>query len=289
MPSPQPDLDLLTPADAARILALSVDMVRVLADNGQLATAARTMRGARLFRRDDVEELAATRAGKHVRHHSVQFYEGDEHLARVVAGFVSDGLRGAAPGVIIATQARCASFVEHLRARGVDADAALRSRQLLLLDAQDTLASFMTGDGGLDEARFKEHVGGALERSRRAWPRGRLRAYGEMVDLLWRENRRHAAIELEEMWNRLATVQPFSLLCGYAMSNFPAGADAGSFDRVCAAHTRVIPTESFHQDEGVDSRHREIARLQQRARALENELRERMRSEDALRKAKEGG
>src|SRR5579872_6401291 len=73
MPSPQVDVDLLTPADAARILGLSVDMVRILATNGQLPTAAKTARGARLFRRDDVEELAATRAGRIVRHHSVQF------------------------------------------------------------------------------------------------------------------------------------------------------------------------------------------------------------------------
>jgi len=286
MPAPQLDEDLLTPADAARLLDLSVDMVRVLATKGQLATAAKTTRGARLFRRDDVEELAATRAGRPFRHHSVQFYESDEHLAGVVTDFLANGLRGGAPAIVIATEGHRDGFVERLKFSDVDVDEVLRSGQLQLLDAGQALGSFRV-DGALDEARFKEQIGNLVERSRREWPRGRLRAYGEMVDLLWKEGRRDATIELEEMWNRLAAVQPLSLLCGYEISNFPDAGDTDRFDRICGTHTRVVPAESFHQEGGIDSRHREIARLQQRASALENELAERLRTEQALRKAKE--
>jgi len=108
-----------------------------------------------------------------------------------------------------------------------------------------------------------------------------------MVDLLWKDGQREAAIELEEIWNRLAAIQPFSLLCAYSMSNFPDAHDGELFDRICEAHTRVVPAESFHQEGGIDHRHREIARLQQRASALENELAERDRTEQALRKAKQ--
>lgn len=286
MPAPQVDVDLLTPADAARILGLSVDMVRILATKGQLPTAAKTTRGARLFRRDDVEELAATRAGQTVRHHSVQFYESAEHLSGVVAGVVADALRTGAPAIVIATQAHRQSFIERLKTRQVAVDDAIGSGQLLLLDARETLEAFML-EGWPDEQRFREHVGGAVEQSRRAWPRGRLRTYGEMVDLLWKDGRRDAAIELEEIWNRLASTQPLSLLCGYSMSNFASAHDGELFDRVCGAHTRVVPAESFHQEGGIDHRHREIARLQQRASALENELAERERTEQALRKAKQ--
>jgi signal transduction histidine kinase len=71
------------------------------------------------------------------------------------------------------------------------------------------------------------------------------------------------------------------------MSNFPSGHDGKLFDRICGTHTRVVPTESFHQEGGIDHRHREIARLQQRACALENELAERERTEQALQKAKQ--
>lgn len=57
----RPD-DLMTSSDAARILALSSDMVRLLARKGALPIAARTIRGVRLFRRADVERLARERA-----------------------------------------------------------------------------------------------------------------------------------------------------------------------------------------------------------------------------------
>jgi excisionase family DNA binding protein len=54
--------DLLTPSDAARVLGLSADSVRVLSDNGRLP-AMRTVGGRRLFRRADVDKLAVERAG----------------------------------------------------------------------------------------------------------------------------------------------------------------------------------------------------------------------------------
>ncbi|MCP3167832.1 helix-turn-helix domain-containing protein [Myxococcus qinghaiensis] len=57
---PDPN-QLMTPSEAARILGLSPDMVRVLHRRGQLAAEC-TETGRRLFRRADVEALAAERA-----------------------------------------------------------------------------------------------------------------------------------------------------------------------------------------------------------------------------------
>lgn len=53
--------DLMTTGEAARVLGLSPDMVRLLERNGRLP-AQRTANGLRLFRRVDVEGLAAARA-----------------------------------------------------------------------------------------------------------------------------------------------------------------------------------------------------------------------------------
>jgi excisionase family DNA binding protein len=57
---PHPD-DLMTTGEAARVLGLSTDMVRLLERDG-LVRAQRTTNGLRLFRRRDVEKLAAKRA-----------------------------------------------------------------------------------------------------------------------------------------------------------------------------------------------------------------------------------
>jgi excisionase family DNA binding protein len=60
-PTPHTPDDLMTAVDAARILGLSVDMVRRLAKDGRLPFMS-TIRGVRLFRRGNVEELAHQRA-----------------------------------------------------------------------------------------------------------------------------------------------------------------------------------------------------------------------------------
>ena len=53
--------DLLTPSDAARVLGLSADSVRVLSDNGRWPSMG-PVRGRRLFRRCHVDRLAIHRA-----------------------------------------------------------------------------------------------------------------------------------------------------------------------------------------------------------------------------------
>ncbi|MGQ0507859.1 MAG: helix-turn-helix domain-containing protein [Myxococcaceae bacterium] len=58
--------ELLTPSEAAHVLNLSSDTVRLMSDKGLLKTV-RTMSGRRLFRRDDVERLAAERR-QHAQH-----------------------------------------------------------------------------------------------------------------------------------------------------------------------------------------------------------------------------
>jgi excisionase family DNA binding protein len=58
---------LLTVADAARILGVVPARVRQLANEGQLPPAATTVRGTRLFRQEDVEQLAEVREAKRRR------------------------------------------------------------------------------------------------------------------------------------------------------------------------------------------------------------------------------
>lgn len=61
MPREEDANQLLTASDAARILGLSRDMVRILARSGRLPST-RTANGYHLFLRADVERLARQRA-----------------------------------------------------------------------------------------------------------------------------------------------------------------------------------------------------------------------------------
>ena len=94
-------------------------------------------------------------------------------------------------------------------------------------------------------AALHQTVGGALAELRLQYPT--VRAYGEMVDILWRAGQQDAAIRLEEFWNELATLQTFSLLCAYYMDNLDANAYGGPLECVCKAHTHLIPAPDYHR------------------------------------------
>jgi signal transduction histidine kinase len=164
----------------------------------------------------------------------------------------------------------------------VDVKAATLRGQIQLLDAAETLAAFMV-DGEPDWGKFKAVIGPVMERANRR----PVRAYGEMVDLLWRDGNPGAALQLEELWHRLGTIYPFALLCGYVMRNFYREEDGQPFEEVCARHSQVLPTEEFGRLEERDLRLREVTRLQQRAQALEDEVAQRKLTEMALREALE--
>jgi CheY-like chemotaxis protein len=282
--SMQPE-ELLSAMDAGKILGISADMVRLLARDGRLPAAAQTVRGLRLFRRSEVEHLAAERAGQTRRHHAVQFYEGKEFLSGFVADFIAVSLRARAPVVVIARESHREAFCERNERLGVNVKAARDSGQLALYDARDVLATFMVG-GMPDPGRFKDSIGAIVSKASAQRPRTRLRVYGEMVDLLWADGQRDAAVRLEHMWNELARDRSFALLCAYDMGNFRSAGHEKQFQEICDAHTHVAPSESYQAGRNRADEQRAVALLQQRARALDSEIEDRKRKD---RERAEGG
>jgi hypothetical protein len=80
-----------------------------------------------------------------------------------------------------------------------------------MLDARQTMAKFMTG-ARPDARLFVDVMGETITRLVRGREGTPVRAYGEMVDLLWQDGNTDGAIELERLWNELATRYHFSLL-----------------------------------------------------------------------------
>ncbi len=149
----------------------------------------------------------------------VQFYESDELLARAVAEFMAEGARAGEPMLLILTEPHRALFLERIRGRGVDVAAATEGGRLMLLDASETLAEFMLGDLP-DAALFDRSVATTLAELQRRHPTRRARAFGEMVDVLWRRGQHAAAVRLEEMWTGLQRRQPLTLYCAYLTRDF---------------------------------------------------------------------
>jgi anti-sigma regulatory factor (Ser/Thr protein kinase) len=175
-----------------------------------------------------------------VREHSVHYYDDDARFAEVVVGYLAAGLEAGERVLAIATRA-------HLRAieRGlggaVDVRGARESGMLQTPDAARTLALFMV-DGSPDPERFSSHVGRRVrEAGRNGTP---VRAFGEMVALLWQQGNVVGAIELEGLWNDLLQRERFSLLCAYPTSTL-AGASLSEINRVCHLHSGVRPPSGY--------------------------------------------
>jgi len=171
-------------------------------------------------------------------HHAVQFYGDDDSLFTTVAGFLSQGFVDGHPAIVIATDAHRTAILKYLRARLIDVDKAQKVGSLIMLDAQKTLDQFMVGDTP-DPNRFEESVGKLIEGVLDGRQDGILiRAYGEMVDVLWKQGQSDAAIRLEMLWNKLAQRYGFALLCGYSMGNFYK--ETKGFEAICREHTHIV-------------------------------------------------
>jgi PAS domain S-box-containing protein len=209
------------------------------------------------------DRLLARPNGEHI----VQFYEDDEDLLDTLEHFLGTGLSLDERLLVVATEDHRRGVLRRLRA--CDIEGAIDSGRVVLLDARETLSRFLV-NGMPDPDRFHRTLDEVMARLVGGAP-VRVRAYGEMVDLLWRDGARTAAIRLEELWNEAAAVHPFSLLCAYVMANFVKGAGGAELKAVCRSHTHVL---SVGRRDGIAREVPpvpEVVRLRERCRLLEAE------------------
>jgi hypothetical protein len=171
--------------------------------------------------------------------HAVQVYAELDELAESVAAYLATGFAAGEPAVVFATADHQATVIRFLGGAGWDAEVLGEAGLLLMLDAEETLASLFEDDK-LSAANFERVVGGVIDGMAERWPQRRVRAFGEMVDLLTARGEPDTAAELEALWNQLAKTRRFSLLCGYRLDVFDR-ASQQMLPAVCSAHTHVRP------------------------------------------------
>ena len=92
---------------------------------------------------------------------------------------------------------------------------ARRADRYIEVDPEKTLAEFMV-NGWPDEERFKEVIGGLLARAHANG--AKVRAFGEMVALLWGKKLYAATVRLDISGTGSVLRKAFSLLCAYPLS-----------------------------------------------------------------------
>jgi hypothetical protein len=171
--------------------------------------------------------------------HLVEFYEDEGNFIDMLGRFVVDGLRGGEAVVAIANVAHLGTLRARIEDAGLDA-ALLQARgRYTPLDAAALLSRFMVG-GWPDPQRFEQVIGPVLARARRE---GRaVRAFGEMVALLWGRGHHQATLALERLWSGLCVREQVAVLCAYpciGATRDLADDRVESVAGICALHTQV--------------------------------------------------
>jgi hypothetical protein len=176
-------------------------------------------------------------------HHVVQLYGNDDRLlTQNVGRFLAEGLKRGDGVVVISTPEHRGTLARHLSQERVYSKAVLEGR-LIFHDAEVTLGRFMV-DGIPDPDLFANVVGEALRGARARAVQSGVRAYGEMVGLLWQAGQYSAAVRLEELWNQLLRSSDVSLFCGYPIDIFSPEFQADKVDALLCAHTHLLPLDS---------------------------------------------
>ena len=181
-------------------------------------------------------EFIDAAADKVPHRHEVQFYSDDAILLEALVRFVDKGLTAGEAVIAIGTSEHLRALEDRLRSFTIGMVTSRLTDAYIAIDAHEALGLFMV-NGWPDEELFLEFVMGLV---RRASARGRrVRAFGEMVALLWAQGNAAATVHLEYLWNRVCELKSLPLFCAYPKAGFDQGTSA-YLAEICAAHSRVI-------------------------------------------------
>ena len=168
--------------------------------------------------------------------HLSHFYDDESDLATTVATFLEPAFSERLAILAIGTAPHLAAIEARFRSHGHDLDGARKRGQYVAIDAEESLPGLLV-NGLPTKERFDEIVGANLAALSKAY--GGVRAFGELVNLLWRDGSRQAALRLEELWNDALGYHPCSVVCGYSMSSLGGLAESPGLPAIIRAHTRV--------------------------------------------------
>ena len=168
--------------------------------------------------------------------HLLLLYTDDDELLERLTAYVADGLALGQAVVVIATEEHREMLAARLRERGVALDAAAADDRYVVADAETTLSRFVR-NGWPHEELFEVVLSDLIARAGRDGRR--VRGFGEMVALLWRDGHRAATARLERLWDRFCRAKGLALICAYPNASFRPDGTA-SMREICEAHAQIV-------------------------------------------------
>ena len=150
--------------------------------------------------------------------HILQFYSSENDLLDTLSAYISEGLNGGESAIVIATPEHLRALRYRLEGTDVDLIRAMFEDRYITLEASVALTSFLVDDIP-DERLFGEMARTLLRRA--SVSNRRVRAFGEMVALLWARGNRAATVRLEQLWDKFCRNHGVKVLCSYPKAAFP--------------------------------------------------------------------
>jgi len=185
--------------------------------------------------------------------HLVQIYESDSVFINTLAGFVGSGVNSGDCCIIIATENHLRALNRQLESYGVRVDTLIDDTRYLPLVAEEMLSKFMV-NGWPDEKLFMQTVSAIIDKCRRT--KRRIRAFGEMVAILWAQGHNGATVHLEHLWNKFCENETLCLFCAYPKAGFTGDINS-SVNHICDQHSKMISgsekqlTEIYYKDRAI--------------------------------------
>ncbi|MGH7498603.1 MAG: MEDS domain-containing protein [Gemmatimonadales bacterium] len=174
------------------------------------------------------------------KEHLVQLYGGDDDfLAANVGRYFRAGLSRGDGLLLIATAEHTDSIMRQLQGELDLVEDAIGSGRFVTMDARSTLDLLME-DGQPDRRAFESEIGDALRKVQASATTGRVRAFGELVGLLWSAGQTGAATRIEAFWNEALDGNAFSLYCAYPIDVSGQELEEGALNLVLGAHTHML-------------------------------------------------
>jgi hypothetical protein len=168
--------------------------------------------------------------------HVVQLYDNEEAFLDMLAGFAGSGFKAGDSVVLIATASHLEELGNRLKAHGIHVDSLIANNQYIPLEAEQTLSKIMV-DNRPDETSFMQVIGETVKRARKN--NRKIRAFGEMVAILWARDEHAATIELEQLWNKFCSQESLTLFCAFPRSVFN-DSPYDSIPHICSCHSKII-------------------------------------------------
>lgn len=170
--------------------------------------------------------------------HVVQLCPNKSAQAKLLTNYISEGLLNNEAVIVIARPVLRKALWTKLQALGLDMVRYKARGQIKLYDAELLLSTILLNDV-VDEHYFHTFIGSQIEAARATY--GKVRAFGEMVEILWQRGLRDTALQLETIRNDLGKKYELTVLCTHLRDSLDPQSYNPALEHICKCQTYSLP------------------------------------------------